>query len=80
LNVQDVEAAAVGTGIEGVGLTTTGREGRGLEQAADHRMRSIEYPFFALIAFILYPPVLLVEKNNLRRYGRRLLDGWQIGL
>jgi hypothetical protein len=41
LNVQDVEGAALGTGIEGSGPTTTGVEGRGLAQAADHRIRRI---------------------------------------
>ena len=41
LNVQDVEGDARGTGIEGSGGSTIGVEGRGLEHAANHRMRSI---------------------------------------
>lgn len=41
LNVQDVEAAALGAGIEGSGPGTTGVAGRGLEHAADHSMRRI---------------------------------------
>jgi len=41
LNVQDVEGDARGTGIEGSGGSATGVEGRGLEHAANHRMRRI---------------------------------------
>ena len=41
LNVQDVLGDALGTGIEGSGGSTTGVEGRGLEHAANHRMRRI---------------------------------------
>jgi hypothetical protein len=53
LNVHVVDGTVLGTGMEGGGLTTTGVEARGLEQATNHRRRKIGDPLFVLIAFVM---------------------------